>query len=212
MLARTFYRLAGLALLIGGVLSAIGSLVGSFTTDMTSSANMWSSLASIVGVILLLLGLPVLYGTFAKAAGALGLVGFVLLFTAGALLGIGGSVLGLLVIPWLAKVAPNLVNAPPTDAVQNYFLFGGVVELIGGLAFGAAILVARAPERMAAILLIIATFVSFSGQMSNVPHLGDLGTVLLTLALAWMGVSLMTQHAVEFAPRGDPQTAEGARA
>lgn len=213
MSARTPYRLAGFAMLVGGVLAAIAIAVGSFITDFANPLNPWVSAVEILGVILLLAGLPAFYGTFARTAGALGVVGFIFLFASGALLGIGGSVLALLVFPWLAQVAPNLVNSAPPPFIMNYFLFGGVVNLIGGLAFGAAILVTRAPERYAAILLLIGTVVSFAGQLlDNIPHLGDLGTALAVLSVAWMGYSLMTRHAVETTTVTERETATGAHA
>ncbi len=51
------------------------------------------------------------------------------------------------------------------------------------------------------------------GLFNFLPHLGDLGTVLFVLALAWMGWTLMTRHVAEMEPsRAPAEGTTGARA
>jgi len=213
MSARSPYRSAGIALVIGGVISTITSITSSLAGDPSTPLGYWSSVFDLIGGILVLASIGTYYGTFARKGGVLGGVGYLLLFSAGALLAIGGNVMSLVVFPWIAQAAPNLANSAPPQSVLNFFLFGQVLLLIGGLAFGAAILLARAPERGAAILLIVAVLVSFIGQILNdVASLGDIGSAVVTLALAWMGYSLMTRRAVEMTRATDRQTVVGAQA
>ncbi len=210
MSARSLYRLAGLALLVGGVLSAITGLVSGFT-DPVSPLNFWLSALGLVGAILILCSIGTFYGTFAHRAGALGVVGYILLFSAGVLGAVGGNVLGMVMFPTLMQVAPGLANAEPPATIMNFFLFATALVLLGGVLFGLAMLVARAPERGAAILIIIGAVLGFGGQMANnVAHLGDIGIALLMLATAWMGLSLMTRHAAEPVPMMEREAPPGA--
>lgn len=195
--ARTLFQLAGWSLLIGGILAAIGTLVGSFNQDPANPLSSVSSLVSLVGIVLILLGVPALYARLAHAIGWLGLIGFAVLYISGLLAGIGGTLMGLIVFPVLAQVSPAFTNGPPPESIVNFFLIAGIFNLVGGVLFGAAIVLARAVERNAAILLIIGTVVGFVGGYVDVPHLGDLGTALLLVALAWMGVTLMMHREVE---------------
>lgn len=203
-------RWGGLALLVGGLLEAIGIAVGSFQgpTDPLMGPT---AIVQLVGIVLTLVSIPVLYLHLARAIRGWGLAGYVLLFSAGVLLGVGGAVLGLLG-PAL-MTTPGALNGPPPPVINNYFMIGGIIELIGGVVFGAAIVLARIPERYAGALLILGTIISFLGNIFPVPHLGDLGTVLLVLALAWMGGILATRHAAEVEPSMAPaDELRGARA
>ncbi len=204
MSSREFGRLAGLALVVGGVLSAIGFVVQSFAGP-TSSLWVPTTVLALSGLVLILLAIPVVYAVLASAIGGLGLVGYVLLFVSGLLAGIGATVLSL-IMPYLARTIPQLTatTAPP-QVIGTYLLVAGIIRLIAGLVFGAAILGARTPERMAGLLLILGAIISFGGGIFNsVPHLGDLGRVLFVLALAWMGWTLMTHHAAEMGPSRAP--------
>ncbi len=197
MSARTLFQLAGWSLLVGGVLSAIGAIVGSFNSDPASAGYYASGLATLVGIILVLLGVPGLYARLSHAIGWVGLVGFALFYVSGLLLGIGGGVIGLIAFPSLAQVSPSFLNSPPPPSMMNFFLIGNIINLIGGILFGGAIVVARALERNAAILLLLGTVLGFAGNFVDVPHLGDLGTALLLASLAWMGVTLIAHREVE---------------
>ena len=79
MSSTTSYRLSGIALIIGSVLSAIYYLCQSFLNGndlatITSPLSMIFSLFTIFGSMLALLGLPGMYTRQAKQAGILGLL------------------------------------------------------------------------------------------------------------------------------------------
>lgn len=213
MSARSLVRLAGLGLLVGGLLSVVTGLVSGFITDPASPLNFWISALGIVGAVLILATIGAFYGTFARRAGALGVVGYILLFSAGIVGAVGGNLMGMILFPTLAQIAPNALQGEPPAGVMSYFLFSSVLVLLGGVLFGLALLVARAPERGAAILMIAGAVLGFAGNlMENPAHLGDIGIALLTLSLAWMGWSLMTRHAAEPAVMPEREAAPGARA
>ncbi len=207
MSSREYIRWGGLALLVGGVIPAIGVTVQSFESPASS---LWipTILFTFFGIVLGLLGLPVLYAVLARAIGALGLVGYVLVFVSGILTVVGGTGLAL-VLPYMAQHIPGfMTTVPPPPVTSDFLAVGGIIRLIGGLLFGAALVRARTPERYAGMLLILGAILSYVGGIINsAPHLGDLGRVMFILALGWMGWTLMTQHVAEMEPSRAP--AEG---
>ncbi len=211
MSSRDLVRWSGLALLVGGVLTAIGEAVVSFMAP-TDPLEVPIAYIVFLGLILTLLSIPALYTVLGRAIGGLGLIGYVLFFASGVMGGAGGATLGI-VGPAITGAASSPVSAPPAE-IQTFFIIASILGLVGGVLFGATIVRAGVPERYAAMLLILGTLVEFAGNIfSVVPHLGDLGTVLLVLALAWMGWTLMTRHVAEMAPGMAPaEGTTGARA
>jgi hypothetical protein len=85
MSTTTSYRLSGIALIVGAVFSAVGYILSAFSngTDLQSlisPLSMTFSLLTIIGSLLVLLGLPGVYTRQAKQAGILGLLGFLFLW------------------------------------------------------------------------------------------------------------------------------------
>ncbi len=211
MSSRDLVRWGGLALLVGSVLAAIGIAVGSFLAP-ADPFGVPISYVIFVGVILILLSIPAVYAVLARAIGVLGLVGYALFFASGVMGGAGGTMLGI-VGPAIMGAAPGAFNAPPPE-IETFFIISSILGLVGGIIFGATIVRAGVPERYAGMLLILGALVEFVGNIFNVvPHLGDLGTVLQVLALAWMGWTLMTRHVAEMEPGLAPaEETAGARA
>jgi hypothetical protein len=207
MLSREYVRWGGLALLAGGVLAAIGLAVQAFEGP---SSSLWIPITvfALFGLVLILLGFPVEYAVNARATGALGLVGYVFLFVSGLISGIGATVLSL-IMPYLAQNIPGFMTTAGLPPIMgNYLAAAGIIRLIGGVIFGAALVRAGTPERVAGMLLILAAILgSVGGIFTSVPHLGDLSRVLLVIALGWMGWTLMTRHVAEMEPSRAP--AEG---
>src|SRR5947209_16208972 len=85
MSSTTSYRLSGVALLIGTVLSIIYYLIQAFLNGndpatLTSSLSLISSVIGFIGSVLVLLGLPGMYTRQAQRAGILGLLGFLFIW------------------------------------------------------------------------------------------------------------------------------------
>src|SRR5258708_3256072 len=85
MSSRTLYRLSGLALVIGTILSIIYQVSQAFINgnDLTSLAGslaVISSLVGFIGSVLIVVGLPGMYSRQAGRAGLLGLIGFLLVW------------------------------------------------------------------------------------------------------------------------------------
>src|SRR5436189_5445906 len=85
MSSTTSYRLSGIALLMGSALSAIGYILSVFASgndlqSLISPLSLIFSLMTLLGSMLVLLGLPGMYTRQARRAGILGLLGFLLVF------------------------------------------------------------------------------------------------------------------------------------
>jgi uncharacterized membrane protein len=207
MSSRTLYRLSGLALLLGGVIAAVFNVVNTvaFPSNSASSdpkvvtAAPWQIVNLIVffAGVLVLLGLPGAYLRQARQTGALGLIGFILIFTSWILVGLFTNIVHLLVDPTLATVALN--QAQGNDSAVQFVLFGAalVIWTFGLLLFSIATLRARVLPHMAAIMLLVALVCSLViiAPLSSLLNviLGAAGFVLSNLALAWFGFALLTE-------------------
>jgi hypothetical protein len=195
----TLYRLSGLTLLLGAVLGTIGNIL----TDVLYSGNdprqyltpLWLvvTLVTLIGELLLVLGLSGIVVRQAPRAGWLGLAGFVLMFI-GEFLFTSYDVTALLVSPWLAQDAPLLArNGPPSLSV--FFLLAGILLTLGGILLGIGTMRARVLPRRAGLLLIIGVLLNvvdapLSGTLGSV--VGIVSFVFFALAVGWMGYALWT--------------------
>lgn len=193
MSSTTLVRWSGLALMFGGLLAAMGTLLVVESTNNPSDP-MWrpAGLLGMAGWTLLLLGLPYLYGRQVHAAGKLGLVSFVLFFIAGLLVGIGQNTDLALVVPWLASnPVTRPVVAEGTPALDIFFIVGELLLVVSVIFFGIATLRARVFPRWAGLLLIGSAVLRISGLALPLPaFIASIGTVLLFAALAWLGYTL----------------------
>lgn len=175
--------------LIGGAL-AFGLGIALISSRPVIGAAFSPSEATVlfVAAALLLLSLPAMYAVQADAAGALGLVGHVLLAT------------GLLLLVMLAAT-PLLYPSLKVSTLEHPLVFGlGIALTLGLLLTAIATLQADVFPRPASILLLGATagffFVFFVAEFLP-PAAGQLGTAifggLLALGFAWIGVTLWTR-------------------
>jgi hypothetical protein len=211
MSSREAFRLAGLALVVGAVLSIVGNLLNTllFTgNDPTPYAGnalfVPVNILSVVGSALLLLGLPVLYLSRPEGWGVLGLIGFVLIFATGLMFGIFFSLLGAVLLPYLVQAAPATVKGNGPPAFFPFFILGTVFEVLGMLLLAVPIVRGFVAERWvgyvllaAAVLNVVGFFLGGPGGPPNVllTLLGNLGTLLLMVALGWLGYLLWKAHA-----------------
>ncbi len=198
MSSRTLFRWGGLVMLVGSVITALSLLVQTANGDMGGPLWVPSNIVQLVGVVLIIIGFPAFYAALARMLGGLGLIGYVLVMATGMMAGIGGAAIALVVPSFFANLPPPSPNSAPPAGIMNYFIIAGFLQLVGGLAFGIALLRSHVLERLAGLLLIIGAVVAFVGNLlpGNSP-LGNLGSVLFVLALAWMGFALMTRHVTE---------------
>ena len=177
-------RLGGLAALVGGVLFVAAELLGlptlnieTFSDTATTASFAIQQVLFLLGVVFVLLGLLGLYVRQSEAAGALGLIGFLVAFLGTVLIG-GFIWASAFVAPDLAVVAPQFLDGgPPSGFILSFITFA-----LGWLLFAVGTLRARVFPRAAAILLIVGAVV----VVLPLPFT----TIVFAVALAWLGLAL----------------------
>jgi hypothetical protein len=179
-------RWSGLVAMVAGALWAVGALFDlmyfspqPMSEVVPTGSFLFQQVLYLLGATLLLIGLVGLYARQVQAAGALGLVGFLIAF-AGTVLAAGFFWAGMFIAPALATEAPDFVDAgPPPGLVLTFIGFG-----VGWLVFGIATLRAGVYPRRAAILVIVgAVIVALPLPFT---------TIVLSVAVGWLGFHLFT--------------------
>src|ERR671939_406598 len=103
----TWFRLSGLAVLVGAVLGFLGSLgTGFFYGNTVNYAHnpvfIISNVVNALGAFLVVVGLPGVLARQAEGFATLGVIGLVLIIMTAISLPIFLGILGALVVPWLA--------------------------------------------------------------------------------------------------------------
>jgi hypothetical protein len=202
----TLYRLSGIILLLGALVSVIAGLMTLFfnhnyTASLsTFQSPLWSTYYSLffVALALILLGLPALYLRQAgRRGGVLGLVGVLLIMLGNFLL---MAMIGYFVsiLPLLAAKAPQVINAAFESGFGIFPLGGTAFGLIGLILLGIAVIRARVFPPFVGILLIasvVLNLVAFFLQSGDVlaTLIGLLGTVSTAIAYGWVGLILTQQ-------------------
>jgi hypothetical protein len=204
------YRLSGLALVIGMLLSAV-SAIGSGVAfpDMSSPAaatNPLSVLLSIVGVIgtiVALLGLPGMYARAAREGGLVWLVGVVLIAITGILFGVFLGLVGALVFPVLAAQAPDLFREGPPPSFFGLFIVGTLANVLGAILMAIPVITKRIYPRWcgymliaAAVLGVVSFIASGPGPSSTIGQILNVVSPLpLFLVLGWAGFEMWSGKA-----------------
>lgn len=221
MSANTSYRLSGIALLGGGILSIVYYVTQAFGSDadvktLTGSLFLISSIIGFIGALLVLLGLPGIYTRQAKQAGILGLLGFLGIAYVVLMQGVLIPFTSITIVPELASSSNSAIQALATSAppaMGPFFLVSLAGQILGTLLLALATLRARVFSRWTAWLLI-ATLVA--GLLNFLPFLPpaleNLAPVLASGALAGFGSALLRPQHSEAAQPAPVSTNVGARA
>ena len=187
MSSTTLYRLSGISLLIGGGFAAIGAIAQVFLSEDYFSP-LWIPVAVLIfiGTLLMQIGLPALYLSQMKRVGVPGLIGFILFFLGFAQFGIGFRFFDIVILPWFGKSAD--IN-PPLNFIF-YSLSAMLLLLAGALLFGIMTIRAGVFPKLPAVLLIVGFVLNRVG--GHVPHLQDIGGILLYLSFVWFGYALLS--------------------
>jgi len=209
MSSTQLFRLSGISLLLGAVVSVIAGILTFFVdTSYTASLStfrspLWSTYYSLffVALALILLGLPALYLRQAgRRGGVLGLVGVFLIvlgnFLLMAMIGYFVSIL-----PLLAAKAPQVINAAFESGFGIFPLGGTAFGLIGLILLGIAVIRSRVFPPFVGILLIasvVLSLVAFFLQSGDLlaAIIGLLGTTSAAIAYGWVGTILTKRQNV----------------
>jgi hypothetical protein len=165
------------------------------------------TLMFLIGSLPFVIGLPGMYLRQAGRAGVLGFVGFILLFFALLLGGAAFAMLQIIVLPYLAQKAAQLIgpnNGPA--ALFLFFIATGLILSIGAILLGIATTRARVFPRWTGILLLVAGIVSLLTIPPLPSPIGDLlelaSFIILSAAFLWCGYTLIAgeRGTVEAAP------------
>jgi hypothetical protein len=208
MSSLTLYRLSGGTLIAASLLILISSIVGAILFPGHSSTPQqvlslpWVllTLITLIGSLLFVIGLPGMYLRQAGRAGTLGVVGFILLFFGILLEGAAFSTTQVIVLPYLAHIAPHSLggNNGPVG-VFLLLIISGLMHLIGAILLGIATMRARVFPRWTGIFLIVAGVALFL----TLPPLPEIASTILetisfiafSLAFIGCGYALMTREA-----------------
>jgi hypothetical protein len=218
MSSTTLYRLSGIPLLLGALVSVIAGLMTLlFDSSLTASPStiqspLWSPYWSLVFValVLVLMGLPAFYLQQAGGrGGVLGLIG-VLLVGLGSELGIAMVAYFVSIMPLLAEKAPNLINAGFYETSFGVFGLGSAaLGIIGPLVLGIAVIRAKVFPPFVGALLIVSGILSPSTEFSGLLFtlLGLVGTIAAAIAYGGVGIILTKQPKARGAEASSPPQA-----
>jgi hypothetical protein len=203
------FRLSGLALIAGMVLSIVSSVVAGvlFPDSSTPAAatnpfNVLLSVIGVVGTILALLGLPGMYARSAREGGLVWLVGVILIAITGMLFGVFLGLMGAIVFPALATRAPDLVSEGPPPAFFALFIVATVANVLGAILMGITMLTKRIYPRWCGYLMMVEAVLGAVGFFVNGPSPSPIGQILsvlgplpLFVVLGWAGYELWSGRA-----------------
>jgi hypothetical protein len=198
-------RWSGLALVAGGLLLVVAAALHpsreTAATILEAEVRLVAAhVLFTLSYLLVLVGLPGLYGAESVRMGRLGLVGFLLAFLGTMLIAVSGN-FGFLA-PVLAAESPNAIDAInryPPEAALNGVAFGGFV--VGFVLFGLAMARTATLPRASGMLVAVgapAQPVGFALAYFVSPALWTvavLGSVALGAGLAWPGYRMWQQPA-----------------
>jgi hypothetical protein len=201
-----FSRIGGLGLLVGAVAFVAHVVLRSIVTagvepSVVARQALWVPLNALglAGAALVLLALPSMYSRVAEATGAAGLAGVALIAVAWLFFGVFLSSYGMLIMPWLAESAPELLGAdvPPPRALVVTFLIGLVAWVSGTLLLAIPFIRNSEDPHWIGYLLVGSGLWMVLGNLVIAPSgpspnlvinlLSNLGPVLLLVALAGLG-------------------------
>jgi len=214
MSTRTLYRWSGGTLIVSSFLLIVEDILstvmcpGHNCTPQQTMSLPWLlvTLMFLIASLLFVIGVPGMYLRQAGRAGVLGFVGFILVFFAILLGGAAFATLQVIVLPYLAQVAPKLTGGNGPAALFLFFIVTGLMLSIGTILLGIATMRARVFPRWAGILLLVSG-IAFLLTIPPLPSpLGDLLEVaafsVFSVAFLWCGYTLMAgeRGTVETAP------------
>ena len=214
MTSRQFYRISGCGLVVGAVTFVIHVVLRSVITAGSDPVTFAKedfrvpiNALGVIGAALVLVGLPVMYAWMAGPTGLLGLVGVALIALAWMFFGVFLSLYSVLVLPWLADIAPSLVaaSAPLPAGFVIGFISGLVAWFVGTVLLATPFIRGRVQPRCvgfvlpaSALWVVVGNLViAPSGPATNlaVNLLSNLGPVLLLVGVGHLGSRTWAEQA-----------------
>jgi hypothetical protein len=199
MSSTTSYRLSGIALILGSVLSisyyvSEAFIGGPFPEALASPVAVIGSLVGFLGSLLVLLGLPGMYIRQAKPAGILGLLGFLFVWYVILFQGVLIPFTSVTIVPMLVTdpATRHILAAGPLASFGPFSIPSEVGQILGLLLLAIATLRARVFPRWIAWLLIATSVLNAASFVPFFPGaLGNVAASIGYLAIAGFGYALL---------------------
>jgi hypothetical protein len=205
------YRICGGALVWGAILFALHAVARSVLTAgvdplIFAQGTFWLPVNTLgaLGSILVLLGLPAVFIREVQKGSHSAFAAIVLIAVAWMLLGVFLTLYGALILPWLARRAPHLIDtsaALPASLVAA-FLAALLLWIVGASLLAVSYLRGREQPRWVGTVLLLSgpwnlladLVIAPSGPADNllVNLLSNLGPLLLLIGLAYIGLEAWT--------------------
>jgi hypothetical protein len=193
MSSTTLYRLSGISLLIGSLLTFIGTLPDTFNPGSISTLHVLGSVVNLIGIMLIVLGVPGMYARQAERAGILGLIGSILTVFFVLMAGYAGNIVSAFIAPFLAAHSLQQTQAP-IGLVLFAFIIGSLLGMLGGILLGFATMRAAILPRWAGALLIAGGVLLFGGNFLPFGRtVSSIGVLLFLSGLAWLGAAVWSK-------------------
>ena len=160
--------LAAIGCIVGGLMHPVVHGEAHSVAALTAPHEALGSLILLVGTVLLLLGLPGVYGWLAPRLGTLGLIGFLLYFLGNLLSAVPHLILMAFVAPTIARRAPDLVSH--NDMIIDSHAFA-TEQMLTGLTL------------VAGLLVLSVALVRAAGALRWIGTVGIVGTVVILIPL-----------------------------
>jgi hypothetical protein len=211
MSSTTSYRLSGIALILGSVLSIIYYVSevfinGPFPEALAGPVAVIGSLIGFIGSVFVLLGLPGIYARQAKPAGILGLLGFLFVWYVILFQGVLIPFTSVTIVPMLVTnpATQHLLVAGPLASFTPFSIPSEVGQVLGVLLLAIATLRARVFPRWIPWLLIIVLVLNAASYVPFFPNeLGFVTVIIGYLPIAGFGFALLSpehRESVEVQP------------
>ena len=200
MSSTTSYRLSGIALIIGAVLSIIYYVSevfinGPFPEALAGPVAVFGSLIGFIGSVFVLLGLPGIYARQAKSAGILGLLGFLFVWYVILFQGVLITFTSVTIVPMLVSdpATRHLLAAGPLASFTPFSIPSEVGQVLGVLLLAIATLRARVFPRWIPWLLIATLVLNAASYVPFFPNeLGFVTVIISYLPLVGFGYALLS--------------------
>ena len=200
MSTTTSYRLSGIALILGSVLSIIYYVSevfinGPFPEALAGPVAVIGSLIGFIGSVFVLLGLPGIYARQAKSAGILGLLGFLFVWYVILFQGVLITFTSVTIVPMLVSdpATRHLLAAGPLASFTPFSIPSEVGQVLGVVLLAIATLRARVFPRWIPWLLIVVMVLNAASYVPFFPNeLGFVTVIIGYLPIAGFGFALLS--------------------
>ncbi|TVY03311.1 hypothetical protein [Cohnella terricola] len=201
----SLYRFGGVFLILGPLLGVIAAIVGLFTETSfqapvsTFHSALWPTYysLSLLGGMLLLIGLPALYVRQSGGRGGkIGLVG-ILLYALSICMGLAVSGYLISILPYLADKSPNIIEDSFKTSIATFPLGSFLFGLIGAVLLCIAVIRAKVYPSYVGILLLLSGVLDLSNIFATDTVASIIGLISqgsLLLAFSTAGIKLFNQR------------------